>query len=94
MPNIKSAKKRVRQNEKRRLHNKSIKSAMKTQIKKFLHYIEKEDVDNAKVELAKAMSDLDKIGRKRIWHPNNTARKKAKLHQKFQQLLQKNKAEA
>ena len=87
MPNLKSAKKRMRQSEKRRLHNKSLKSAMKTQVKKFLKYIHDNDMENVRAEFPRTMSALDKIAQKKILHKNNIARQKATLHKRYNLFL-------
>ena len=60
MPSTKQAKKRVRQNEERRVHNKTMKSACKTQIKKVTGAIEAGDREKAEKELSIATSRLYK----------------------------------
>ena len=87
MPNIKSAKKRVLQNEKRRLRNKSYKSALKTKVKKFLTVVEKGDIEEAKKLWPETASMLDRMGQKRIFHPNSINRRKSHLHKKYNALL-------
>ncbi len=76
MANIKSAKKRIRQNEKRRLRNKSYKSFLKTITKK---YLKEEDPEKKKELLKKVYSAYDKVVSKGILHKNTVARKKSKL---------------
>jgi len=83
MPNIKSAKKRMRQNEKRRTHNKSIKSAVKTHIKNFVSLVEKGEAEQAKTALPILTSQLDKAWQKGIYHKNYVARKKSALSKKL-----------
>jgi small subunit ribosomal protein S20 len=77
MPHTSSAKKHQRQSEKRRLHNRAVKKAIKTQIKRF------EDTGETVEELRKqynlAAKKLDKAAAKRIIHPNLAARKKSQL---------------
>ncbi len=76
MPHYKSAFKRLRQQEKRRLVNKAHKSRMKTEIKKVLASTEKEEaVKNLNI----AFSLIDKMAKKNILHKNNASRKKARL---------------
>lgn len=87
MANLQSAKKKVRQSEKKRLQNKVLKSAMRTQIKKFLSAVEAQDPQAAQIELSKTMGALDKMSQKKIIHDNNVARQKAKLHQKYNALV-------
>jgi small subunit ribosomal protein S20 len=85
MPHTRSAAKNQRKNEKRRLHNRSVKKAIKTQLKRF------EEALNGPPEQLRAQYDLaakklDKAAAKRIIHPNLAARKKSQLaralHQK------------
>lgn len=79
MPNIKSQKKRVKTNEKRRLLNSSFKSSMKTAIKKVKLAVENKNLDEAQIALAYAYKKLDKAQSKGILHKNNVAHKKSKL---------------
>ena len=79
MPNIKSAKKRVRINEARRLRNISTKSAVKTIVKKFETFLAAGNTDDAKTSLSKVVSFLDKSASKGIIHKNAAARKKSRL---------------
>lgn len=76
MANHASAVKRMRQNEKRKLRNKAIRSRINTLAKKVLTTKEKE---NAEVYLKEAVSLLDKAAVKKRIHKNNASRKKAKL---------------
>jgi len=79
MPNRPSAKKRVRQNEKRRFRNKARKTEAKTFMKRVAEAVAAGDLSRAQTELRLAHSKLDKIAKRNIWHRNNVARKKAKL---------------
>jgi small subunit ribosomal protein S20 len=79
MPHTKSAKKRLRQNEKRRLRNRSTKSAIKTQIKKVLATAKSGTPEELRTQLNLAAKKLDKAAAKRIIHPNLAARKKSQL---------------
>lgn len=76
MPQNKSAIKRVRQNAVRNEHNTSRRSKMRTLIKKVLVETNKEQ---AEVYLKEATSYIDRMSLKGIIHPNNGARKKARL---------------
>ncbi len=76
MAHHKSAKKRIRQNEVRRLRNKAALSEIKTLMKK-VHSIEKKD--EAEVVLKEAVSKIDKNVSKGRLHKNTAARKKSKL---------------
>jgi small subunit ribosomal protein S20 len=82
MPHTKSAKKRLRQNEKRRLHNRATKKAIKKQIKSFLEIVETGTVEQVREEYNKTAKKLDKAAAKRVIHPNLAARKKSQLQQK------------
>jgi len=76
MPHYKSAFKRLRQQEKRRLVNKAHKSRMKSEIKKVLSSTSK---DEAAKNLTVAFSVIDKMAKKNMIHKNNASRKKARL---------------
>jgi small subunit ribosomal protein S20 len=76
MPIKKSAKKRLRQNEKRRLRNRSTKSYLKTIEKKVRNAEDKKEVDEL---LKKAYKAYDKAASKGVIHKNNAARHKSKL---------------
>ena len=75
------AKKRIRQNERRRLDNKSVKSELKTLTKKFQSFIESSQADEAKELYPVLISKMDKASRKHIFHRNTIARKKSALTQ-------------
>jgi small subunit ribosomal protein S20 len=76
MPQHKSAKRRVRTNERRRKRNKT----QKTQIKDLVKMIrEEKTVESASKELKKAMALFDKLAAKGIIHKNKAANQKSKL---------------
>ena len=79
MPNIKSAKKRVKVIEKKTLINQMHKTALKTAIKKFETAVEKKDTANAKTYFNDAVKKLDHGVNQGIIHKNNAARKKSQL---------------
>lgn len=83
MPSSKSAEKRMRQNAKRRLQNRAIKSTIKTEVKKTFELAEEGAVDELKEQLKLAVMRLDKAAAKRIIHPNQAARKKSQLARLF-----------
>ena len=76
MANIKSAKKRVLVNRKKAERNKSIKSAVKTSIRKVEAAIEAKDKAAA---LLNAISTIDKAASKGVYHKNTAARKVSRL---------------
>ena len=77
VPNIKSAKKRVKVTESKTLQNKMFKSALKTSIKKFKSAVESGDKALAKTAYANAVAMVDKAVNKGVLHENNAARKKS-----------------
>ena len=79
MANIKSAKKRVLVNQKKADRNKSIKSAVKTSIKKVEAAVVEKDKEAAVAALANAISTIDKAATKGVYHKNNAARKVSRL---------------
>ena len=79
MANIKSAKKRVLVNQKKADRNKSIKSAVKTSIKKVEAAVVAKDKEAAVAALANAISTIDKAATKGVYHENNAARKVSRL---------------
>ncbi|MBQ9491359.1 MAG: 30S ribosomal protein S20 [Firmicutes bacterium] len=88
MPNIKSAKKRVLLNKKNNLRNRSVKSNVKTRIKKFLLLAEKKDINQtqAKKIFIDAIKSIDQAASKKIYHKNTAARKKSRLAKLFNKL--------
>lgn len=79
MANIKSAKKRILVNRTKAARNKSIKSSVKTAIKKVYTAIEAKDAEAAKEALKNATVAIDKAATKGIYHKNNAARKVSRL---------------
>ena len=86
MPNIKSAKKRVLVTEKKTMRNKAIKSALKTQIKKFLSAVEAGDKEAATKLYPETVSAIDAAVTKGILHKNNANNRKSKLAIKLNSL--------
>ncbi len=79
MANIKSAIKRNRQNEKRRLHNRIYRGSARTQIKNARLAIAEGDQEKATAEVKAAIRKLDVAASKGIIHKNNAARRKSRL---------------
>ncbi len=77
-----SALKRIRQSEKRRLVNKSNKSAMKTYIKKYLKALES-GAEDTEVLLKQAVSVIYRTARKGAIHKKQASRKVSRLTIKF-----------
>lgn len=78
MPNIKSAKKRVKVSEKKNLRNRMIKSAVRTSVKKFDAAVAA-DAATASAQLSATTSAIDKAAAKGVIHKNAANRKKARL---------------
>ena len=79
MANLQSAKKRMRQNIKRRERNRKFRSAARTHVKKARRMIAEGDLDGAEEAVRDACSMLDKAARRNIIHPNNAARRKSRI---------------
>ncbi len=79
MPHTSSAAKRLRQNEKRRLRNRTVKSSVKTQVKKVMALAEKGSAEDLRKEVQVAVRKLDKAAAKGVIHRNLAARKKSQL---------------
>ncbi|MHC0035849.1 30S ribosomal protein S20 [Pseudoneobacillus sp. C159] len=82
MPNIKSAIKRVKTTEKRNAHNATVKSTMRTAVKKAEAAIVSNE-ENAQAMLSTAASKLDKAAQKGLIHKKAAARKKSRLMKKM-----------
>jgi small subunit ribosomal protein S20 len=86
LANHKSAEKRNRQAEKRRMKNASVKSHVKTQIKKILTAVEEKNLEKSKDELYTTIKVIDKAAAKGVLHKNNAARKVSRLTRKVNAL--------
>ncbi|GAA6150745.1 30S ribosomal protein S20 [Pseudoteredinibacter isoporae] len=80
MANSPQAKKRARQNEKARQHNASLRSMVRTYIKKVIAAVDSGDVEAAKAAYAAAVPVIDRIADKGIIHKNKAARHKSRLN--------------
>ena len=79
MANIKSQIKRNAQNEKRRLRNKSVKSSLKTAVRRFRDVAGAGDAQAVDVELQAASRALDKAASKGVIHKNQAANRKSAI---------------
>lgn len=86
MANIKSAKKRALQSEKRRKHNASRRSMVRTYLKKVLAAIATGDKANAQKAFDTAQPLLDRMATKGLIHKNKAARHKSRLNAKIKAL--------
>ena len=79
MANIKSAKKRVLVNQKKAERNKSIKSGVKTSIRKVEAAVAAKDKEAAVAALQNAISTIDKAATKGVYHKKTVSRKISRL---------------
>lgn len=86
MANIKSQMKRNITNEKARARNQAVRSAVRTEIRKFRETIEAGDKAAAEAQLRTASRALDKAVTKGVFHRNNAANKKSGMAQAFNQM--------
>jgi len=79
--NSPQARKRAKQSEKRRQHNASLRSMVRTYLKRVIAAIESGDVEKAKAAYAAAVPVIDRIADKGgIMHKNKAARHKSRLN--------------
>lgn len=83
MANTKSAEKRIKVIRRRTLRNKSLKSALRTAIRRFEDALTGAPREEAEAALRKALVAIDKAVTKGILHKNNAARKKSRLTRRF-----------
>jgi small subunit ribosomal protein S20 len=92
MPNTPSAIKRLKQNVKRRMHNRITKKIIKTYTKRSLAAVAGKEFEKAEADFRAAMAKIDKAGLRRVLHPNTAARRKSKLARDYRAALAKAKA--
>ncbi|POR03315.1 30S ribosomal protein S20 [Alkalispirochaeta sphaeroplastigenens] len=81
-----SAAKRHRQSEKRRILNKSVRSRVRTSVKRVLNAVEEKDQAAAEVALRDFTKLIDTAAGKGVYHANTAARKKSRLARKVNSL--------
>ena len=86
MANIKSKQKRVITNEKARRRNKGVRSAVRTEIRKFRETVAAGDKAAAEAQLRVASRKLDKAVTKGVFHRNTAANKKSGMAKAFNKL--------
>lgn len=86
MPHKRSAYKELRKAKKRHVRNISIKSELKTSIKKFESLLTDKKIDEAKTYLKKLASDIDKAVSKGMLHKNSASRKNSRLTKRLASL--------
>jgi small subunit ribosomal protein S20 len=79
LANIKSAIKRNKQNEKRRLRNRTYRGRARAFVREARVIIEGQNSEEARAATLKAISALDKAAEKGVIHKNNAARRKSRL---------------
>jgi len=94
LANIKSAKKRARQSEKHRQHNASMRSMVRTYIKKVLAAITAGEKKLAEESYKAAQPIIDRMARKGLIHKNKAARHKSRLSAQIKKLAGSNTASA
>ena len=83
MPLIKSAKKRLRQDEKKRIRNKAIRNEVRNQVKKINKLFLAGNIEEARRIQPEIIRLIDKIVSKGIWHKNKAARIKSRIAKKL-----------
>lgn len=94
MPKSKSVLKRERQNEKRRLRNKAVKTLVKTMVRRARESLASNNLEKARVDVHRAVRQLDKASEHGILHRNTTSRKKSRLMKKLAKLENAKKVKA
>ncbi len=79
MPIIESAKKRMRQDQKRRVRNRSAQRQIETASRKLWQLIYQKKTEEAKKKLPEVIKLMEKAASKGIWHKNKVARQKSRL---------------
>lgn len=89
MANTKQAKKRIRQAEKHRRHNASLRSMLRTYIKKVAASIATGNQQAAQASLQEATPVIDRMVNKGIIHKNKAARHKSRLYAHIKKMSEK-----
>ena len=88
MANTRSALKRIRSSERKRVRNRIVRSSARTHVKKARKLIAEGKLDEAEAAVRKAISAVDKAAEKGVIHKNNAARRKSRLMRVFNQAMQ------
>ena len=73
----------MRQNAKRRMHNRITKKVIKTLTKRTLESAAENDLEKAATAFKQATAKIDKAGARRVLHPNTAARRKSRLAREY-----------
>ena len=87
MPISKSAQKAARSGERKRLRNRSVKSATKTNLIKAEKAIDSDDFELAQKAVTETIRILDKAAKKKVIHPNTASRRKSRLMKKLNKIM-------
>lgn len=87
MANTIQARKRARQSEQRRLHNGSLRSAVRTAYKKVAKVLATGDAKQAEAAYRAAVPQIDSLARKGLIHKNKAARQKSRLNRQLRKAL-------
>lgn len=90
MANTKSALKRIKQNEKRRLRNRVYRGTARTYIRDARLAIASGEIDEAREATMKAVRALDKAAEKGVIHKNNASRRKSRIMRQLATLEKSN----
>jgi small subunit ribosomal protein S20 len=93
MPNTPSAIKSLKQNAKRRMHNRITKKVIKTLTKRTLLHAHAGETEKAEADFRTTTGKIDKAGVRRVLHPNTAARRKSRLAREFKAATEKAKTE-
>jgi small subunit ribosomal protein S20 len=86
LPNTHAAEKADRQNERRRVRNRKIRTGARTEVKNANAVITEGNVADAEKATVEALSALDKTAQKGIIKKNNASRRKSRLMKKLNAL--------
>ncbi len=87
MPNVESARKRVRTNEKRRLHNRVAKASLRTSLKRVATVAEAKDADALKRAAGEALSVIGKTRQKGVINRRRAARLQSRVQRTLNKAL-------
>jgi small subunit ribosomal protein S20 len=88
MPNTQSAKKRLRQNEVRRLRNRGVRSKMRASVRRVREAVAAGDQEKAQSEYRLACKKLDQAAARNVIHRNAAARSKSRLNAAVKKIAQ------
>ena len=87
MAQHKSAKKRILQNDKKRIRNRHIRTTLRSALKRFEQTLEKQNAEELKALLDKTISIVDTAASKGVIHKNKAARHVSQIRRKINSLL-------